>query len=625
MRFRYRALLSFAIGLIFLATLTPQPGSVPGETFFAPLFLDDLATWKDTAQNILLYVPVGFVLRWMGLRSFPALATGGLVSLSTELLQLMVPGRFPMASDILANALGAFAGWSVASTWAGGRIRRMAFWVVDLLTVALRPGPRTAARLSLAWSIAGAATIAATCVLLSPDLPEPSYYLVSAPEMDDVSGPIRIGGDGGGTGGFRGLIDEVRIYSAARTSEEISGDMRAAVGDSPGDRTLVAAFGFDSRAELSPPSSGSGTRLVIVRDAVWTPSGRFGGALSVGGRSEVTVPGIPELRLRRSMTIEAWVNPDGRQRGRAAVVARAGDAYFLRASRSGGALAPSGGGRFGEGPVEARFRGRIPAGEWSHLAVTYDGQTIRLYVNGRVASEVLHWSSHHPRDMSINEVELRPGLVARPSHLRKILSGEFTFRLTIACGTVQEESARAFALVGLQSRDVLTVHAAGTEVRLGVANRAQRLGLAPVEYRVPHALSTCVPGGTATLVAKGPLQNLRLGDASGRVWSAASPGIGSAWAFFLDSRLMPAWLMTTASAVYLGGLLLPLGFWGRAAPATILGGVLFLATLCTSQALLGTPPVNRLQAVGMTTGFLLGIGLQRWATRRREDDVIVTP
>ena len=85
------------------------------------------------------------------------------------------------------------------------------------------------------------------------------------------------------------------------------------------------------------------------------------------------------------MTLEAWLRPatsDRRLRGAITKAHSGGVDYGLYASDTTGRVA--GGFRTaGEPSVRANA---LPATTWSHLAVTYDGRSLRVYVNGVLMS-----------------------------------------------------------------------------------------------------------------------------------------------------------------------------------------------------------------------------------------------
>jgi hypothetical protein len=156
---------------------------------------------------------------------------------------------------------------------------------------------------------------------------------------------------------------------------------------------LVAAWGFDEGSGTTANDSTGNGHSGTVTNADWQATGKFGGALLFDGvDSWVTVDDARDLDLAGGMTVEAWVMPfdiDGFE----TVVLKerpGGLSYALYANNAEqGPGVPTGWVQTRAGyDLGASGTSLLPLNTWSHLATTYDGQAVRLYVNGTFVQAV---------------------------------------------------------------------------------------------------------------------------------------------------------------------------------------------------------------------------------------------
>jgi hypothetical protein len=154
-------------------------------------------------------------------------------------------------------------------------------------------------------------------------------------------------------------------------------------------QNLVGAYGFNEGTGVSvADSSGIGNHGTIT-GATWSTAGKFGNALSFNGSSNlVTINDSASLDLTTGMTLEAWVYPTASGGYRTVLIKEtpAGLAFGLYAN--GYTPGPSAWITKGGVYWGAESTTSLSLNTWTHLAATYNGTILRLYVNGtQVASK----------------------------------------------------------------------------------------------------------------------------------------------------------------------------------------------------------------------------------------------
>src|SRR4051812_24265806 len=156
--------------------LTPAPGW-PGAQHH---FLELAPTGRlEFSANVLLYVPLGLAIGARAASPAAGGLFGFLLSTATELLQFVVPGRDPSASDIVANSFGALLGSAVCLVPGLRGFLRRPMLRIEAIVRLSSTGPDSIARTwVLVWAVVILSMLNLSAVLLLPAIPAGQQYVV---------------------------------------------------------------------------------------------------------------------------------------------------------------------------------------------------------------------------------------------------------------------------------------------------------------------------------------------------------------------------------------------------------------------------------------------------------------
>jgi hypothetical protein len=147
-----------SLAAIAYATLLPEPGQSLQSHFC--LICGPLGG-VDAILNVLLFVPLGVALALCGIPTRRALLTMTVFSVLIETAQLLlIPGRDATIGDVVTNTLGGALGFAASR----------------YIPILLRPSPRIASSLVIAWGAIWLAIQTVSSFALVPSIPESQYY-----------------------------------------------------------------------------------------------------------------------------------------------------------------------------------------------------------------------------------------------------------------------------------------------------------------------------------------------------------------------------------------------------------------------------------------------------------------
>lgn len=199
------------------------------------------------------------------------------------------------------------------------------------------------------------------------------------------------------------------LLQLASVSNPTPGKWEKTLATAPG---LVAAYGFEEGTGTTlSDASGNANNGTLQNGAIWVTGGRIGKALRFDGVNDlVSVADSNSLDLTNGMTLEAWVYPTGSMSGWDAILIKeysTGLLYSLYANGDGnvpGTYISSHNTEYGMGGTST-----LPLNTWTYLTSTFDGSTIRLYVNGVQVKHIPLVEAFKPPATGCSSVEAPSG------------------------------------------------------------------------------------------------------------------------------------------------------------------------------------------------------------------------
>ncbi len=183
---------------------------------------------------------------------------------------------------------------------------------------------------------------------------------------------------------FDGTIDEVAVFDKALSQQEIADIYANTPNPDNGDDALVSWWKFNENSGSTVADS-KGNNNGTVLGPQWTSNGAEGSALTFDGQNDfVLVSNADNLNVTDQITLMAWANT---KENKTAKIVEKGDwdgNSLLQDHWNGWAAQIR---TASNKSYSINWSNGIPVyNEWYHLALTYNGSVMKLFVNGQLTN-----------------------------------------------------------------------------------------------------------------------------------------------------------------------------------------------------------------------------------------------
>jgi hypothetical protein len=213
---------------------------------------------------------------------------------------------------------------------------------------------------------------------------------------DKKSGPLTIGSAFNLTNFFDGAIDDVRIYNRPLSASELQDVIAGNDSNDSPPTGLTGHWGFnEGSGQTANDSSGKGHDGTLGQnsnsgsdDPTWT-TGKSGTGLRFGGNDLVRIADHSDFALPAyswAMWVKADASPSGALTSQ--TLSNASEQFVFSWDHTSSSFRTAAAHKAGSTWRSSRITSSLNGGAWYHIAATYDGSSLKVYLNGNLQNSV---------------------------------------------------------------------------------------------------------------------------------------------------------------------------------------------------------------------------------------------